>query len=185
MMKAEVMKKQIPNLITGVRIIGAISLLFIETFSLAFYIVYTLSGISDAIDGWIARKMKITSEIGAKLDSLADILFYAVMLIKIFPVLWVKLPGGIWFAVGGILFLRVCSYGVAAWKYGSFASLHTYMNKLTGGAVFIVPYVIAFSVFVRFCITVCVIAAVATVEELLIHISGKGQHSNIKTIWEC
>ena len=56
--------KNLPNCISAVRILGTASLLFIEPLSDPFLIVYTLSGITDVLDGFIARKMKTTSELG-------------------------------------------------------------------------------------------------------------------------
>ena len=132
-----------------------------------FYIVYTLAGISDVLDGWLARKMKIASEYGAKLDSIADLLFYVALMIKVFPELWIKLPLEIWIAVVAIFFLRMGSCW-AAWTCGCFISLHTYMNRLTGVAVFLIPYIITLPVLIPFCVLVCVIACIATVEELVI-----------------
>ena len=54
-----------------------------------FFAIYALTGLTDVLDGWIARKMGSASQFGAKLDSVADLIFYAVMLIMIFPILWI------------------------------------------------------------------------------------------------
>ena len=48
---------------------------------------YIYCGISDILDGFIARKTKNESEIGAKLDSVSDIIFVVVAMIKILPFL--------------------------------------------------------------------------------------------------
>ena len=77
------MKKNIPNIITAVRIIGAAVLLFVEPLVVPFYVIYTLCGLSDAIDGFVARLIGAESALGAKLDSVADLMFYAVMLIHL------------------------------------------------------------------------------------------------------
>ena len=55
--------------ITTIRIIGAISLLTIEPLSVFFYVVYFVCGISDILDGYIARKMNAVSKVGATLAS--------------------------------------------------------------------------------------------------------------------
>ena len=81
----------IPNFITSLRIVGTASLFLIDPLSELFYLIYTLSGLSDAVDGWVARATKTTSELGSKLDTAADLLFYAVMIIRIFPELWARL----------------------------------------------------------------------------------------------
>lgn len=165
--------RSLPNIITSIRIFGTVGLLFIEPFSALFYAVYTASGVSDALDGWLARKLRVVSEFGSKLDSAADLAFYAVMIIRIFPVLWERLPRVIWIGVGAVVALRLISYGVAAVKYRSFASLHTLLNKVTGAAVFALPYVIRTSFATPFCWGLCALSGTGTIQELAMHIRGK------------
>ena len=176
--------KKLPNYISAVRIAGTASLLFIEPLSPLFLTVYTVSGLTDVLDGWIARKMGTTSDFGAKLDSIADLLFYAVMLIKIFPVMWVVLPKKIWVMVGAILAVRIISYTTAALKYHRFASQHTYLNKVSGLFVFAVPYSIISPVAVPFCWTVCGVAMTASLEELLMHVTSKEYTAGRKSIFK-
>lgn len=176
-------RKNIPNFITSIRIIGTICLLFFDTLSKPFYIIYTISGISDVLDGWAARKLKVSSEFGARLDSIADLVFYTVMGVKILPILIERLPANLWFVVGVILILRLCSYVFAAWKYKRFASLHTYLNKITGAGVFLIPYTIFLPVFIPFSKLLALVACLATIEELVIHIRSKEYHSNMKSLY--
>jgi len=173
----------IPNFITLLRMVGTVFLFFISPFSTTFYVVYTLCGLSDVLDGLIARLTKKTTEFGAKLDSIADILFYTVMLMRIFPVLWDVLPGGIWCFVAVVLVIRIASYLTAATKYKRFSAQHTYLNKLTGIAVFSVPYFLMHNGGVAVCFGVCVIAVFASLEELLIHLLSQEYDSNRKTIF--
>lgn len=172
----------VPNCITFVRIIGTLSLMGLEPFGTVFYVMYTLCGITDVLDGWIARATKKTTEFGAKLDSVADLLFYTVSILKIFPFLWKTLPKKIWFLLAVIIFVRICSYGTAAMKYHRFASQHTYLNKMSGFAVFLLPYMIVGAAAVVYSYMVCGIALVAAVEELLIHITAKEYRSDRRTI---
>ena len=174
-------KASIPNYITSIRIIGSIILLFTKPFTKVFYIIYTLCGLSDVADGAVARFTKTSSEFGAKLDSVADMLFYAVMLLKVFPVLWDILPVYIWYIVALVILLRLCSYIVAAVKYHKFASLHTYLNKLTGLIIFTVPYFLKLPIGIYVCFAVTIIAGLGSLEELLIHIR-KGNYTNTKPI---
>lgn len=136
------------------------------------------------LDGWIARKTKTADNFGARLDSIADMLFYAVMLFRIFPMLWNTLPTDIWYAVAVILILRISAYGIAAVKYRLFASLHTYLNKLTGVGVFIIPFMLAAKYAVVYCRGVCAIAAVAALEELIIHLLNRNYNANTKSIFK-
>ena len=71
------------NFITSLRIVGTIGLLFTVPFSKVFYVLYTFSGITDVLDGAVARITGTASSIGAELDSIADLIFYLVMMISI------------------------------------------------------------------------------------------------------
>lgn len=63
------------NLITFVRILCAAVLAFLPAFSPSFYALYLLAGVSDMLDGFVARRTNTVSSLGAKLDTLADIAF--------------------------------------------------------------------------------------------------------------
>lgn len=175
--------KNLPNYITGLRILGTLVLLFLESLSLPFYIVYILAGITDVLDGMIARLTNSTSTFGARLDSVADILFYAVLLIKILPALAAALPAVIWYMVTIVLLVRACSYMVAFVKYKKFASVHTYMNKLTGASIFVYPFFLALPIAFPAAVCVCVIGGLASFEELLIHAVAKDYQEGTKTIF--
>ena len=172
----------LPNILTFLRICGALSLVFIEPLTIAFFIIYSLSGLSDALDGWIARKYDATSEFGTKLDTVADFTFYSVMLFKILPTLKKILPREIWLVVSAIILIRVLSYSLAAIKYHRFATLHTYLNKLTGISLFFVPYFLKTEYGKLLCFIACSIAAIATLEEFIIHISSKTYDSSKKSL---
>lgn len=167
------MKNNIPNYITTFRIVGTLGLLFLKPFSLEFFVLYTLCGISDVLDGVIARAMGTTSALGAKLDSVADLSFYAVMALKIFPVLIERLPMSVWYIVIADFLMRIISYAFVALKYHRFSSMHTYMNKLTGLAVFTIPYYITTKYAVPLAFVGAIIAGIASLEELIIHFTRK------------
>ena len=75
------------NIITILRILCSIALLFCPVFSLVFYALYITAGVSDMLDGWVARRTHTTSELGAKLDTIADVVFVIVCLVRLLPVL--------------------------------------------------------------------------------------------------
>ncbi len=172
----------IPNFITALRIVGTFGLIFTKPFSLVFYIVYSFTGITDVLDGFIARKLKVTSEFGAKLDSVADVFFNVTMILKILPALLALLPGFIWWLVGIIFILRVASYVVSAVKFRKIASLHTIMNKITVFLVFVVPFFVHTQIIVGLCTLICVLGIFATLEDFFIHIRKKEYSTDVKTI---
>ena len=177
-------KTMLPNLITALRIAGTAGLLFTVPLTPLFFVIYTLCGLSDMLDGWLARHTGAASDFGARLDSIADLLFYTVMLAKLIPVLWQLLPGVFWALLGAVLLIRLCAYGVAAVRYGRFAALHTYMNKLTGAAVFLLPYILRLPFAPAYCWAVWAVAALASTEELLLHAVGGEYNPNKKTIFK-
>ena len=166
------MNKQIvtvPNCISVVRMLGTLALLFLEPLSLAFFIVYSLTGVTDVLDGTIARLTGTTSKFGAKLDSTADLMFYSVMGLKILPVLLEVLPWQLWVYVGIVVIIRLAAYTVGAVKYHQFVSLHTILNKLTGFGVFGIPYMIKQSFGLWYCWIACTVAFAASTWELILH----------------
>lgn len=176
------------NVITTLRIAGTLVLLFLRPLTVEFIIAYSLTGVTDVLDGLVARVTHTVSELGARLDSVADLVFYTVMLIKIFPELWAALPLLVWVLVGATLAVRGCAYAAAAVKYRCFASQHTYLNKLTGAAVFLVPYVLAAftpSMIVGYCWGVAAVAMLASLEELVIHLVSREYDAKVKTIFMC
>lgn len=158
--------------VTAARMAASLFLLFLPMKSIWFLVIYTVSGLTDVLDGWLARKYGNASEFGARLDSIADLLFYSVLLIRLFPILYQTLPGEIWYAVLGIVLVRFAAYATAAVKYHCFASLHTWLNKLTGAAVFLLPYVLLVSYIVVYSWAVCILAFAASLEEHLRIIEG-------------
>ena len=171
------------NFVTSLRLFGAIALIFIEPLGAAFYIVYTICGLSDGVDGTIARKMGTSSEFGARLDSVSDIAFYLVMFIKLMPVLWECMPAWIWYLVGVVLVVRMCAYGMAYLKYHTMAAIHTYLNKVTGALVFLVPYMLLLPCDVVLCAVTACFALLGSAEEFLIHAVSPVYQTERKSIF--
>lgn len=180
----QVHKWNTADTITSVRIAASLFLLFLPLRSAGFLVAYTLTGLTDALDGWIARKTGTASDFGARLDSIADLLFYGIVLFRLAPVLWQVLPVAIWYAVAIILLVRLAAYGTAAIKYHRFASLHTWLNKLTGAAIYLLPYILVISAGIVYSWAVCVLAFAASLEELAIHLCRQGYRVDRKSIFQ-
>ena len=156
------------NIITGFRIAASVALLFFPAMSPAFYIFYMIAGISDMIDGAVARKTGTVSEFGEKLDSFADIVFAAVCLIKLFPVLNIPLWLSLWITAIAIIKLINIIAGVLRLK--KLVSVHSLLNKVTGALCFAVILTIPFMDLRYSAASVCVFATVAAVQEsYLVH----------------
>ena len=125
------------NLITGSRIALSVLLLFCIPFSPAFYALYLTAGLTDMIDGTVARKTDTVSEFGAKLDTIADIAFTAACMIIILPL--IELPIWIYLWIVGIIFIKLTNVFINYIRLKKFTSVHSVINKIAGAALFFFP----------------------------------------------
>lgn len=182
-----VMVKQIPNLLTCLRIIGGFSLFFIAPMGTLFFAVYTLCAFTDALDGFLARKLNATSELGSKLDTVSDVTLYGVAFVRLVPMLWPMLPMGIWYGAMAVVAARILIYIYAAFKFRRFAPLHTYLNKLCSAMIFLAPYILLWlgkEGMTVYCWVLLAEAVVATVDELVIHVTKKTYTTDVHTLLE-
>ena len=151
------------NVITGLRILVSAVLVFCPVFSPIFYVLYLIAGLSDMVDGIIARKTNSVSEFGSRFDSIADFVFVAVCLIKILPVMDIPIWLYVWTeAIFFVKFINIIS-GYAMHK--RFIAVHTTMNKVTGVLLFIVPLTLSIVPLIYTGIPICSVATFAAVQE--------------------
>jgi CDP-diacylglycerol--glycerol-3-phosphate 3-phosphatidyltransferase len=146
---------QLPNIITLLRIAGSMGLLFCDVMGVAIWIIYGLCGISDIVDGWLARKLKCVTKKGALLDSVADICFVACCAWKLLPIL--ELPRWLWLWAGAIVVIKVVNQISAIVMYRRCCFPHTTANKITGFLLFIAVPMTFWTI-----IPIVIVASVAT-----------------------
>jgi CDP-diacylglycerol--glycerol-3-phosphate 3-phosphatidyltransferase len=146
---------QLPNIITLLRIAGSLGLLFCDVTGVAYWIIYGLCGISDMVDGWLARKLKCVTKTGALLDSLADICFVACCVWELLPIL--ELPQWLWLWGGVIVVIKIVNQLSALVMYGRCCFPHTLANKATGFLLFIAVPMTFWSI-----VPITIVASVAT-----------------------
>ena len=98
-------------------------------------VLYAAAGLSDILDGFIARKTNTATQFGAKLDTFADIIFTAVALIKILPIL--KLPVWVIAWVGVIALIKLVNLVIGFVRRHTLTAVHSVINKVTGALLFI------------------------------------------------
>ena len=155
------------NTITIFRMAASIALLFCPVFSPAFYVFYIMAGLSDMLDGFVARKTNTVSRFGAKLDTIADYMFVAICLIKLLPVL--SIPSWLYGWIGIIALIKVVNIisGFAVQKkfVAVHSAVHSVMNKATGALLFLLPLTIPFLSLKYSAIVVCALATFAAIQE--------------------
>ena len=125
------------NVITCIRIICSMALLFCPVFSPAFYALYITAGVSDMADGAVARKTDTVSKFGSKLDTAADFVLVVVCLIKLIPAIRAPTWLIIWIIVIAVIKGINLISGYVMRR--GIVALHTAMNKVTGILLFLLP----------------------------------------------
>ena len=151
------------NIITGIRIVCSVALLFCPTFSVAFYSLYITAGVTDMIDGTIARKTGTVSEFGSKLDTVADFILVVVCLIKLLPILDIEIWMLIW--IGIIAIIKVINIVSGFIVQGRLVSVHSVMNKFTGVLLFVLPLTVTIIDLRYSAVIVCAEATFAAIQE--------------------
>ena len=151
------------NFITSVRILCSIALLFCPVLSIAFYVLYLFAGISDILDGMVARKTNTVSEFGSKLDTIADFLFTAVCLIKLLPIF--KMETWMYLWIAGIAVVKIVNVVSGYVMRKKLVVVHSVMNKVTGALLFALPISVTFVDLRYSAILVCAVATLAAMQE--------------------
>lgn len=163
--------KNLANIITITRLICAVILLGSVPFSTLFWGLYVYCGVSDFLDGLVARTMMLQSDLGAKLDSISDAtFFFAVLFVVISSII---VPSWVWICTIIIMLIRVLAYLMVYKKYRTFSDLHTLGNKITGGFLFGVPVLYEVFGVTATAIILILLATFSACEELLITVLSK------------
>lgn len=128
--------KTIPNLITALRLVLALLLFFITDNWSIFLIIYFLCGISDMLDGFIARHFHLQTKIGARFDSLSDFVFFSVSFLRMLLSYHLTIPVPVVYGAVGIALVRLVNLFITIKKFKQPGMLHTYGNKISGIIVF-------------------------------------------------
>ena len=155
--------KRIPDLLSMSRIVLCLPLLMVDTMTVPFWVIYLIAGLTDMLDGFLARRWDVESKFGARLDSLADFVFVLAVGYKLFP--WLKLPATLWMMIGLIALIKVINAISSFVVKHRIAFLHTKANKLTGFLLFIGMMAIGQSYFVPVAWAISCIALFAAIQE--------------------
>lgn len=164
------MKKHIANIITACRILGSVIMLLCSVKSVGFCALYLLCGFTDMIDGFAARRLNTASELGARLDTAADIAFAAAYMIKLLPIM--NIPRWLWACVAVIAAVKMGNIILGFIKNKKLTAQHTVMNKITGLLLFFLPLTMPFIELKYSAAVACVMAAVSAIQEMYCTVSG-------------
>lgn len=174
--------RYIPNLLSLARIILSLFLIFLYPMKLYFLLVYIFCGITDILDGFIARKINATSELGSKLDSFADMIIIFVVLFKFIPIMNLNLFMIVWLIC--VTILKSLCILVVFIRFNQFGMVHTYMNKITGSLIFIYPILNYFTSSKFYIFIIFIFASITAIEEILIDFTMKSLELDRKSYFK-
>ena len=169
------MKKQLANIITISRLIGTFVLIFLAPLSGEFFICYLWCGLSDILDGFIARKTRTVSKFGSRLDSVSDLFLYTVMMIRIKTALDRIYPPYFWTLIYITVGVRLLCYVVVAVRHHYFIARHTIFNKALGLLMFFLPFSLKLPAPFPYSALVLSIGALAVLIDMVWLIRNKGR----------
>ena len=115
------------------------------------------------IDGTVARKTGAVSDFGAKLDTASDFVFMAVCVVKLLSKINISVWLWIWIAI--IAIVKVINIVMGFIRRKKLVALHTFLNKITGLLLFLLPLTLQFIVPTYSFAVVCTIATIAAIQE--------------------
>lgn len=175
----------LPNLISLLRLLATPVMLWFAWHGLhdAFLLLMLAAWLTDALDGWLARRLKQCTTLGARLDSWGDLAFYTALSLGA----WWLWPERL-HAEGIAIVLIVASYLLPAiigfLKFRQLPSYHTRAVKVAAvvtavGVIGLLLFDIAWPL--RIAAAVCVYAAV---EEIAITFRLRVLRPNIRSYWQ-
>ncbi len=161
--------------------IFAALLLLTPPLSAAFFTLYAFCGLTDVLDGFVARRLHCATARGAALDSVADFVFIAVAMLTLIP----ALPWQRWmlFWVLGIAVIRFVSLGTGWVRFRALSFLHTIANKMAGAVLFLMPLLIPVWGLAAPAAIGCAIASLAALEEYLLILRCPSLDRNAKGLF--
>ena len=139
-------------------------LLIFSSFSTTWLALYAWCGVSDVLDGLLARCWHLDSVFGAKFDSFADTAFVVVLIVELFSQLIEHVWLTAWISI--IISIRLISLTVCYKRFKKLSFLHTTANKITGiTALFAVVLIPWFGLVITF-VPSCILATLSAVQEL-------------------
>lgn len=174
--------KTIPNIITSIRIVIAFLLLLFHPGTIIFRSLYITAGVSDLLDGYIARKMKSETYFGSKLDSLADLIFCGIVIYKMIPI--IHFDKYVFQMACIIVVIRLISVVLCKTKFNQMAMMHTMGNKFAGIMLFMYLFIMNSKISSLYQYLLCLAALISALEEFIIHISSNKLILDKKFYWQ-
>lgn len=173
----------IPNLLSLLRLtlVPVLAIAAVLNEAVLFLLILAISLFSDMLDGYFARKLKQVTELGARLDSWADMATYAIMIFGLY-VMWPAVFDQQFFYLVAASISYVLPVVIALFRFGDFPSYHTWAAKLA--ALLIAPafYLLLLNDQQLLFRAVIIFHVVVAIEEVAITFALKKSETNVASI---
>ncbi|MDH3221829.1 MAG: CDP-alcohol phosphatidyltransferase family protein [Gammaproteobacteria bacterium] len=179
--KQEMLK--LPNLISAIRILiapllFALAFLQLETWFLG---VLLFSAFTDVVDGYIARRFRMITPLGAHLDSWGDFTIYSTMAVCAW-ILWPEITRRELVYYAMILFSFLLPALVGLVKFGKLTGYHTWSVKIAVFATFAGYVALYAEIAVWPFILASILCVIAGIEEILITLVLREERTDVRSI---
>ena len=178
------MKKHLANLFTFSRILLSFWLFSFKELTPLYLGIFLYCGLSDALDGFCARKFGTVGNLGATLDTLGDLLLYFGMAKILLGNEKYHFDSRIYFWFIGVVVIFAVSAFTGLGRFKKLYFVHTLTGKLFGIFVFLVPYACFFNLQNVFGCVVCSCATINAAESFAVQAFAPVPVSDIKFAWD-
>jgi len=177
--------RHIPNLLSLSRIPLSVTMMFFAQERIIFLCIYAVTGLTDMLDGRVARKYGWQSELGSKFDGLADASWIFSMMAVVFLILRIKFASYVYIAFAVTLVVRIVNLIFTRVKFHQWGAIHSTLVRYSGTPLYLIaPY----CVWTRKGPSVLLLAAMcivllSVIEESLILARMETYDMNVKSIF--
>ena len=180
--------RYIPNILSLSRIPFSIAFPFLAYFlksPVPFLIAYGIAGIADVLDGFLARRFHWESKLGAKMDSVGDVVFLVFAISTAILTLDLTFKWYVFAALGVLVAIRVSNAIFTRVKFKQWGFIHNLSAKYSACPIFfLMPLFIAKKTVYNVPLAALIgIVILASVEETLILRVMEEYDMNMKSIY--
>ncbi len=175
--------KRLPNILSAVRLILSVALFFLSGCKVVWFVLFIVCGITDILDGIIARVWNAVTPLGARLDSIADTVFFCAVAISLF--IQIPAKGIVYGFACVIIAVRLVNLFIGRLKFDRWGGIHTAGNKWAGVLFFVCAFFCMLTqeyiaIFTEIILAVTLLAAL---EEMMILLTAKEYEENRRSFF--
>jgi len=178
---AQKIRNNIPNILSALRIILSALLFSITNNITLFFVVYSIAGLTDITDGFIARKYYMETPLGAKLDSLADFMLLIASLLRMVFSYQLKIPLTVLICCSIVAIIRIINFIITKVKFQQWGMLHSIGNKISGLFIFFICPITIFTG--QFPFAAVIIPLLSALEETIFLLISHEYNPNAKSMF--